>query len=257
MAHAVITAGTKGIGRRVAETLLDKGYSLTINYRSDEQAVRTFKSAHSPDLDQLQFVKADITGKSGTDALFEAVMERFGRIDLLINNAGPFVSERKRVIDHTDSEWRYLIDGNLNSVFYLIKQIIPVMREQRFGRVINYGFQDAGSASGWMNHGPFAAAKSALASLTRTLAIEEAEYGITVNMICPGIIKGRMKEATILEAEQAGEHVTPAGRAVSGEDIARLIAFLCEKKSEMISGAVIDLTGTVDVVHRFLPRFFE
>ena len=257
MAHAVITAGTKGIGRRAAETLLEKGYSVTINYRSDEQAAGALKKAHSQNLKQLQFVKADMTKKSEIDRLFNTVMERFGRIDLLVNNAGPFVTEGKRVIDHTDAEWRYLIDGNLSSVFYLVKQIIPVMREQRFGRIINYGFQEAGQASGWMNHGPFAAAKSALASLTRTLAIEEAEHGITVNMVCPGIIKGRMKEATILEAERAGEYVTPLGRAVSGEDIARLIAFLCENDSEMINGAVIDLTGTVDVVHRFLPRFFD
>ena len=94
--HALITAGSKGLGRKVTEALLEKGYSVTVNYRQDEEAVRRLKEKWRSSLDRLQFVKGDVTRKEDLLRMVNAALERFGKIDLLINNAGPYIFERKK-----------------------------------------------------------------------------------------------------------------------------------------------------------------
>ncbi|PJW18085.1 SDR family oxidoreductase [Geobacillus sp. WSUCF-018B] len=254
MRHALITAGAKGLGRKVTELLLDKGYSVTVNYRSDEQAVRSLAEKYRGAADRLQFVQGDVTDKNDLAALVDAAMERFGRIDCLINNAGPYIFERKKLADYTEDEWYEMIEGNLSSVFHLVRRTIPIMRKQRFGRIITYGFQGAADAPGWVHRSAFGAAKVGLVSLTKTIALEEAEYGITANMVCPGNIVGDMKEAGIADARVRRDAETPVGRPGTGEDIARVIAFLCEDDSDFITGAVIDVTGGANVIYRHLFR---
>lgn len=251
MRHALITAGAKGLGRKVTELLLERGYSVTVNYRSDETAVRSLQKKYAHLEERLQFVRGDVTKKEDLFALVDAALDRFGRIDFLINNAGPYIFERKKLADYTEDEWYEMIEGNLSAVFHLLKKTIPVMRKQRFGRIITYGFQGAAEAPGWLHRSAFSAAKVGLVSLTKTIALEEAEYGITANMVCPGNIVGEMKEATIAYSRSIKDATTPIGRSGTGEDIARVIAFLCEEDSDMITGAIIDVTGGVNVIHRY------
>jgi len=249
--HALITAGAKGLGRKVTEMLLEKGYSVTVNYRSDEVAVRSLQEKYAHLSTRLQFVKGDVTKKEDLHHLVDQALDRFGRIDFLINNAGPYIFERKKLADYDEAEWYEMIEGNLSAVFHLFKKTIPIMRRQRFGRIITYGFQGAASAPGWLHRAAFSAAKVGLVSLTKTIAVEEAEYGITANMICPGNILGEMKEATIAQSRKKKDEMTPIGRSGTGEDIARVIAFLCDENSDMITGSVIDITGGLDVIHRY------
>ncbi|AEH46883.1 SDR family oxidoreductase [Parageobacillus thermoglucosidasius] len=251
MRHALITAGAKGLGRKVTELLLERGYSVTVNYRSDETAVQSLQQKYAHLDERLQFVRGDVTKKEDLFALVDAALDRFGRIDFLINNAGPYIFERKKLADYTEDEWYEMIEGNLSAVFHLLKKTIPVMRKQRFGRIITYGFQGAAEAPGWLHRSAFSAAKVGLVSLTKTIALEEAEFGITANMVCPGNIVGEMKEATIAHSRLIKDAETPIGRSGTGEDIARVIAFLCEEDSDMITGAVIDVTGGVNVIHRY------
>ncbi|CAG9611410.1 3-oxoacyl-[acyl-carrier-protein] reductase FabG [Bacillus rhizoplanae] len=251
MRHALITAGTKGLGKQVTEKLLDKGYSVTVTYRSDVQAMETLQQQYKHLAHRMQFVQADVTKQEDLHKVVTKAMEHFGRIDFLINNAGPYVFERKKLVEYEDNEWNEMIHGNLTAVFHLLKLVVPIMRQQKFGRIVNYGFQGADSAPGWMYRSAFAAAKVGLASLTKTIAYEEAEYGITSNMICPGDIIGDMKEATIAMARTLPDHRTPIGRSGTGEDIARTISFLCEEDSDMITGTIIEVTGAVDVIHRY------
>ncbi|WP_010677066.1 SDR family oxidoreductase [Bacillus timonensis] len=250
MRHAVITAGTKGLGRKVTEEFLKMGCSVTVNYRSDEARVEELKREWKSNLECIQFVKGDITKKEDISTIFTQAMNRFGRIDYLINNAGPYIFERKKLVDYEDHEWNEMIDGNLSSVYHFLKLTIPVMRRQKFGRVITYGFQDAESSPGWIYRAAFSAAKVGLVSLTKSVALEEAQHGITVNMVCPGDITGDMKEASILTARTQQDTKTPIGRPGTGEDIARIIAFLCEDNSDFITGSVISASGGVNVVNR-------
>ncbi len=248
MGHAIITAGMKGLGRKVTEAFLQKGHQVTVTYRNDRERADQLKNLYS---DQLHIVQADVTNKYDVQTVVEKAVNQFGSVQYLINNAGPFIFERKKLLDYTEDEWDDMIRGNLDAVFYLLKQTVPYMREQRFGRIVNYGFQGANAASGWLNRAAFAAAKVGLVSLTKSIAFEEAEHGITSNMICPGNIIGDFKEASISESREILDKDTPIGRSGTGEDIARAILFLCEQDSDMITGEVMEVTGGLNVIHRF------
>lgn len=249
MKHAIITAGSKGLGRKVTEHFLKKGCTVTVNYRSDVKRVELLKEEWKTYKDQLQFVQGDVTKKKDIVTIVEQAKERFGRIDYLINNAGPYVFERKKLIDYKDDEWYEMVEGNLSAVFHFAKLVVPIMRDQQFGRIITYGFQDAEHTPGWMYRSAFSAAKVGLVSLTRSIATEEAENGITANMVSPGDIKGKMKELDIQTAKTMKDPNTPIGRPGSGEDLARLIGFLCEEDSDMITGTVVSAAGGVHVTN--------
>lgn len=251
MRHALITAGTKGLGRKVTETMLHKGYSVTVTYRNDVNAAEEMKEEYRNFCEQLHIIKADVTKKSDLVNLVNETKKKFGRIDFLINNAGPYIFTRKRLVEYEDEEWYEMIEGNLSSVFHLVKQVIPIMRNQQFGRIVTYGFQDANSAPGWIYRSAFGAAKVGLASLTKSIALEEGEFGITANMVCPGKIVGEMKEATIEESRKIKDDSTLIGRSGTGEDIARTIMFLCDENSDMITGTLIEVTGGADVINRY------
>ncbi|GAA0600766.1 SDR family oxidoreductase [Virgibacillus siamensis] len=251
MGHALITAGTSGLGRKVIEEFLKAGHCVTTTYFSNYDKAQKAKENLAEYSHRLHIEQADITKKDDIKKLVDRAVAKFGGVDYLINNAGPFVFERKNLMDYTEDEWHEMMEGNLNAVFYLLRQTIPHMRQQRFGRIINYGFQGANSASGWPYRSAFAAAKSGLVSLTKTVAFEEAENQITSNMVCPGNIVGDMKEASIEESRKTYDEKTPIGRSGTGEDIARTIMYLCEDNSDMITGAVFEVTGGLDVIHRY------
>ncbi|OLO40479.1 3-ketoacyl-ACP reductase [Alkalihalophilus pseudofirmus] len=249
MRHAIVTAGTKGLGLKVTEQLLEEGYSVTVSYRSDFIAVEKLKERWKEIVDRLHFVQADVTNKEDLNELIQSSIRKFQKIDIFVHNAGPYIFERKKLVDYTEAEWYEMVEGNLSSFFHIAKGVIPLMRKQKFGRIVAYGFQGANDAPGWIYRSAYAAAKVGLVSLMKTLAIEEAENGITVNMVCPGNILGEMKEATIVHARQFYDEKTPVGRSGTGEDIARAISFLCQENSDMITGTVLEITGGLDVIN--------
>lgn len=251
MRHAFITAGTKGLGVQATKALLENGYSVTATYRSDIEAVKRLKKQWHDYTDRLQFIRTDITKKEDIHNAIQVTLQRFGRLDILINNAGPYIFERKKLVHYEEDEWHEIIDGNLTAMYHMLKKVVPVMREQRFGRIVTYGFQGANSAPGWIYRSAYAAAKVGLVSLMKTVAIEEAQYGITANMVCPGDIVGAMKEASIKKARKYEDTETPIGRSGTGEDIARAVLFLCDDDADMVTGTVLEVTGGVDVFHRY------
>lgn len=251
MGHALITAGTSGLGRMVTAAFLKAGHQVTTTYRSNRDKAMEVKDDLASYGDALHIVQTDITNKGSIENLVEQAVACHGGIDYLINNAGPFIFERKKLLDYTENEWNEMMHGNLDAIFYLLKLTIPYMRKQQFGRIVNYGFQGANSASGWLYRSAFAAAKSGLVSLTKTVAFEEAEHQITSNMVCPGNIEGEMKESSIRESRKKYDDTTPIGRSGTGEDIARTILFLCNQDSDMITGSVFEITGGLDVINRY------
>jgi 3-oxoacyl-[acyl-carrier protein] reductase len=186
--------------------------------------------------------------------LVEKVLSSFSHIDVLVLNAGPYIRERKKMTDYSFDEWDYLINGNLNGAFYLSKLVIPVMRKQQWGRIITLGYDRVETAPGWIYRSAFAAAKTGLASLTRTIALEEAENGITANMVCPGDIVDEWKEKSISSAQSnyEGSSRAPVGRPGTGEDISRVISFLIDEKSSFITGSIIPVAGGTDVLNKAL-----
>ncbi|SDI78210.1 SDR family oxidoreductase [Natribacillus halophilus] len=250
MRHAIVTAGAKGLGRKVTEALLQEGYIVTVSYRNDEQAVHHLREELGMDETRLFAVQADVTHQEDIEQLFTVAIERFGRLDVLVNNAGPYIFERKKIHDYSTEEWNEMINGNLTAMFTMLKQALPQMRKQQYGRIIAYGFQDVGNAPGWLYRGAYGAAKTGLASLIKTVSIEEAEHGITANMVCPGMIVDDWKEGTIAESKKYHDPHTPIGRSGTGEDIARTVLYFASEDADMVTGTIIEVTGGVDVIHR-------
>ncbi|MFD2705294.1 SDR family oxidoreductase [Salibacterium lacus] len=251
MRHVLITAGTKGLGKKAAEQFLQDGYAVTVSYFRDVEAAEMMQQEWVSCRDRLHVVQADMTAEADIKKLAASAVEQFGRLDVLVCNAGPYVFERKKLMDYSTEEWNEMIQGNLSAVFHLFREVIPTMRNQQYGRIVTYGFQGAGDAPAWIYRSAYAAAKSGLVSLTKTVSIEEAENGITVNMVCPGVVTSDYKEASIPEARRVQDPKTPVGRPAAGGDIARAITFLCEEHSDMITGTVLEVTGGVDVLHKW------
>ncbi len=246
---ALITGGATGIGKKIAEELAQRGINLVVNYRSSEnEAINLAEGLIAEYGIRIELIQGDVSSHKDCIKICEHIKQKNITIDILIHNAGPYIHERKRLTDYSVDEWNYLINGNLNAVFYLTKELIPNMREQKWGRVITIGFDRVETAPGWVYRSAFAAAKTGLASLTRTLSLEEAENGITANMVCPGDITGLWKETNILEATSQVLTSTPVGRPGTGEDISRVVAFLIDDQSSFITGSIIPVTGGVDVL---------
>lgn len=252
MKHVIVTAGTKGLGRKMTEYFLSQGYSVTATYRTDTERANELIETFQEKQDRLQVVYLDTMNVSSIRSAVNEAYERFGRIDCLVSNAGPYIFERKKLFDYTEDEWHEMVRGNLDASFYLLKNVLPIMREQKFGRVIFLGFQGVDYSSGWIYRSAFASAKVGLASLMKTVALEEAENQITANMIAPGKIVDEMKEADIMTSRDILDTETPIGRPGTGEDIARTVAYLCDDQSDMITGTVIEVTGGLDVIHKHL-----
>ncbi|MOA21943.1 3-oxoacyl-[acyl-carrier-protein] reductase FabG [compost metagenome] len=193
-------------------------------------------------------MQADISTSAGVRKLAEEAERFSGGVDILVNNAGPFVRERRLFSDYDEETIIGLLHGNLLGVMLLDHQLLPRMRERKWGRIIHFGYGHAGEARAWPHRAVYAAAKTGLVSFTKSLAVEEAPYGITVNMIGPGDIRGANKECSIEDAQNEQDLESPMDRPGTGEDVARVVLFLCEMKSNFLTGNIIDVTGGFDPI---------
>jgi 3-oxoacyl-[acyl-carrier protein] reductase len=157
-------------------------------------------------------------------------------------------------VDYKPEDIQYLMNGNLVGTMLLDHRVLPGMRSRQWGRIIHFGFGHASEARSWPHRAVYAAAKVGLVSFTKTLAVEEAASGITVNMICPGDIRGDNKEKSIVDVEGIIDDESPRGRPGTGEDVARMIAFLCLPESDFITGNTIDVSGGLDPIRTHLKR---
>lgn len=245
---ALITGSAKGLGRMAALTLAERGYDIAVNYKSSAAEAQQLVEAIGQFGVRAISVQADITEADQLQRMVGEVQRSFGRIDVLINNAGPFVRERRLFAEYSLEEINYYTRANLIGVMELDLLVLPLMRSNQWGRIIHFGFGHAAESRGWPHRAVYAAAKVGLVSFTKTLAVEEAANGITVNMICPGDIRGENKEKLIGDVEQMIDEESPKGRPGTGEDIARVIAFLCEERSDFVTGNIMDVSGGLDPI---------
>jgi len=245
---ALVAGGAKGLGRQIALGLAEAGFRIAVSYRtSGEEASRLVRELESRGVEAMA-VQADVADPASLSGLVAQVEREMGGIDALVCSAGPFIRERRRFADYAPEEIRYLMETNLLYAMELTRLVLPGMRRRKWGRILHFGFAHAAEARAWPHRAVYAAAKVGLVSFTRTLAVEEAEHGITVNMICPGDIRGGNKERTIGEVRGLRDPESPRGRPGSGEDIARVAVFLCSPQSDFITGAVIDVSGGADPI---------
>ncbi|KRF42843.1 SDR family oxidoreductase [Paenibacillus sp. Soil787] len=244
----LITGSAKGLGKMTAISLAQRGCQVAVNYvHSEKEAAELVLRLEDLGV-RCVAVQGDVAKREDIIRMVELTTSKLGPIDILVNNAGPFFRERRFFADYNVDEIEYLMRGNLLGVMELDHLVLPMMRERRWGRIIHFGFGKAAEARGWTHRAVYAAAKVGLVSFTKTLAEEEASHGITVNMICPGDIRGKNKERTMQEARLEADGETPVGRPGTGEDVARVIDFLCLPASDFITGNIMDISGGLDPI---------
>lgn len=250
---ALVTGAARGLGKRTALALAELGCDVAVNYvRSRSEAEALVQQIESLGVRAAAF-PADVSRSDELRRMVEQVRQTFGGgVDILVNNAGPFVRERKLYTEYAWEDIDALVRGNLLGAMELDWLVLPGMQERRWGRIIHFGFAHASEARSWPHRAAYAAAKVALVSLTKTLAAEMAAFGITVNMVCPGDVRGDFKEKNIDEVMHLHDDETPRGRPGSGEDVARVVTFLCSPASDFVTGNIINVNGGMDPI-RPLP----
>lgn len=236
---ALITGGTRGIGRGIALRLGRQGARVALAYRSNkvaaQQALRQLQSAGA----DCVAVETDITDATRAEQLIQTVAERFGRLDILVNNVGDF--RWGLLAESPPEDWQAVFSSNLFSVLNVSRAALPHMRRGRWGRVINLAAVGAERAFGQAKISAYAAAKAAVVALSRSLALEEAKNGITVNVVSPSNIDE--KDLTLEEARRIRDARFPIGRPPTSEDVASAVAFFASEDAEYITGQVLNVSG--------------
>jgi 3-oxoacyl-[acyl-carrier protein] reductase len=236
---ALVTGGTRGIGKGIALGFAEEGARVCIAYRSNrataQNALREIQSRGA----EVFAVQADVTESSKAQFLVDTVVERFGRLDILVNNVGEF--RWRPVADTTVEEWKEILGSNLLSVFYMCKAALPILRKQRWGRIVNLGAVGAERAFGQATISAYASAKAAVVAFSRSLAIEEAKYGVTINVVSPSNVDE--KDLTIAEASRIRDARFPVGRPPTVEDVAAAVRFFCSEEAGYITGQVLNVSG--------------
>lgn len=236
MRVAVVTAGASGLGKAVVEALAASGVAVVATTRQRQPARQLWSKSLQQRLGiPVRLMQWDPTDAKASYRLVDQIVDDFGQLDILVNNAGPYTRELLTVADTSDAVWDQMLEGNLTAAFRLIRAVLPTMRRQAFGRIVNMGFVGAGAAHGWAHRGAYVAAKAGLAALTRTVAIEERDHGVTCNMICPSDIKGSDKERTLKAAQST--RVSPVGG-----DVAYLLGMLIREEARFVNGQILELS---------------
>ena len=232
---ALVTGGTRGIGRAISVYLKDKGYNVAANYGGNEEAAKLCEQETG-----VKCYKFDVSDYDAVGAGIAAIEADLGAIDVVVNNAGitwdgPFHKMSKE-------QWDKVIDVDLNSAFNVTRQVWEGMRERGFGRVIN--ISSINGQKGQFGQVNYSAAKAGLIGFTKALAQEGAKKGITVNVVCPGYIDTEMVRAVPEKVLESIIATIPVGRLGKAEEIASMCGYLASDEAAFINGATMTVNGS-------------
>lgn len=236
---AIVTGGARGIGRSISENLAKEGYNVVINYKSSEQNAVELKQKLLSENLSVDVFRADVSVACEVESLIEFAKARFGRIDVLVNNAG--MAEIKLFTDITDEDWDRMIRTNLNSVFYCSKHVLKYMLPEKSGKIIN--ISSIWGLIGASCEVHYSVAKAGIIALTRSLAKELAPSNIHVNCVAPGVIDTDMNNGFSEEELRDITSEIPMMKMGLPQDIADAVLFFASDKSNFITGQVLSPNG--------------
>ena len=236
---ALVTGASRGIGKEIALTLGRDGARVAVSYRTNKMGAQKVVNALRALGTDGWAVESNVTDPARSKELVDGVARHFGRLDILVNNVGDF--EWKPVFESTLEEWHAIIASNLLSVFYVSKYALPAMRRQRWGRIINLGAVGAERAFGQAKISAYSSAKAGMVAFSRSLALEEARNGITVNVVNPPIIDD--KELSLEEAVRIADARFPVGRPATAQDVAEAVKFFASQEACFVTGQVLNVSG--------------
>lgn len=246
--HALVTGGSRGIGFAVAQRLGDMGASLTLVGRNNDALKEAAQrlSAYG----EVAYASGDISSRADVEGIFSKARASSGPIDILVNNAGQALSERFDKVD--EAAWQQMIAVNLSGTFYCMQAALPDMLERQWGRIVNVA--STAGLVGYAYVSAYCAAKHGVIGLTRSLALETARKGVTVNAVCPGYTEtdivheaiANITRKTGMTAEQAKGRLAernPQGRLIQPDEVADAVAWLCSPGAAAVNGQSIPIDG--------------
>lgn len=236
---ALVTGGSRRIGKVLALALAEDGADVAITYRQRsheaESVVRAIRRLGCRSL----AIRADLTHPGDCRRAVGNAARRFDRLDILVNNVGEWLV--KPVESTRLEEWREVLDSNLTAAFLCSQAAIPWMRKAGWGRIVSLGAAGAYRAHGTARMASFYAAKAGIVAFSKSLAREVGKYGITVNVVSPGVIKA--PELSLARARRRADRETAVGRPGTGADLAAVVRFLVSDAAGFVTGDVIGVTG--------------
>jgi acetoacetyl-CoA reductase len=240
---ALVTGGTRGIGRAITLGLAETGVHVAAGYLSDEDSAKATIDAASAMSGSVSVHRVNVGEPDECMQYAQDVIEQFGRVDYLVNNAGITIDRTVRRM--TVDDWHKVMRVNISGAFYMVKSVIEHMIERKSGRIVN--ISSIIGETGNVGQANYATAKSGLFGLTKSLALELANKGITVNSVAPGFIATDMLASVPPEILAQIVAKIPVGRLGNPEDVAYAVINLCDDRAAYITGAVIPVNGGLDM----------
>ncbi len=238
---ALVTGGSKGLGRGMAQALGEAGAEIAICSRNGDEAASVAKELTDATSRRALGVECDVTDPKSVRRLADQCLDTFGKVDILVNNAG--INIRKPTTDLTVDDWDSVVDITVKGSFLCSQAFMPGMMERRWGRIVMLGsIMSFVAISG---RSPYAAAKAGVLGLTKALALEGAPHGVTVNCLCPGPFETPMNRVLMTDpvAYQAFLAKIPIGRWGQPEELGPAIVYLCSSASAFMTGASLTIDG--------------
>lgn len=230
---ALVTGSAKRLGRHLAFTLARLGADVAVHYRTSEGDAQEVVEAIRAMGREAHAFQADLTDAHQCQKLVQQVVERFGELDILINNVGDYMETN--ILELSVGDWHYMLNSNLNATFYMCHHALPVMRRQDYARIVNLGFAGVGSVHANVNSTPYQIAKTGILTLTKSLASALIESPLTVNMVSPGVLEESISHPPLKDV--------PMRRWARPEELAGAIAYFLSPHAAYVTGQHIEVAG--------------